>query len=93
MSRHSKRSTKKSTKRSHKRSTKRSQDKTRKRSSHSRTEYNIPNSIRFFYDMTVKRLSSDHKASLNVKDKEILYGQATKKELEQMPWMFGVNPI
>ena len=69
----------------------RSQDKTRKRPS--RTEYNIPNSVKLFYDMTVKRLSTDHKALLNVKDKSILYGQATQKELEQMPWMFGVNPI
>ena len=83
-------------KRSHKKSqakhsAKRSQDKTRKRPS--RTEYNIPNSVKLFYDMTVKRLSTDHKAVLNVKDKSILYGQATKTELEQMPWMFGVNPI
>lgn len=81
----------KSTKKQHSTKQKRSQDKTRKRPS--RTEYNIPNSVKLFYDMTVKRLSTDHKALLNVKDKSILYGQATQKELEQMPWMFGVNPI
>ena len=65
-----------------------------KRSGSKRSDYNVPNKIKFFYDITLKKLSPENKGLLEVnKDKSIIYGKASMKELKTMPWMFNVNPI
>lgn len=84
---------KRSNKRSNNRSNKRSGAEPRKRSKHSRNEYNVPNKMKLYYDLTLKELSTN-KAFLDVdKDKSMIHGKATKAELLKMPWMFGVNAI
>ena len=77
----SKRSVKRSVKRSTKRSTKRS-------------SYNVPNKIKYFYDITLKCLSPENKQFLKInKDEQMINGKASMKELKKLPWMFKVNPI
>ena len=91
--RSNKRSTKHSTKLSTKRSTKRSVKRSNKRSV-KRSDYNIPHKMKYFYDITLKILSPENKSLLEInKDKNIIYGKASMKELKIMPWMFNVNPI
>jgi hypothetical protein len=56
------------------------------------SDYNLPNRIKYFYEMTLKNLSTN-KDLLQLKDKNIIYGKATMKELLNMPWMFNVKPL
>ena len=105
-----KRSVKKSAKKSHakrshtkrsgaKRSTRRSGSKRSTRRSRSKKGvvkniYSVENMIRYFYEMTVKNLSTENKASVNIdKSKGMMYGTASREELVKMPWMYCVKPL
>jgi hypothetical protein len=44
--------------------------------------------------MTVKNLSNENKASINIdKSKGMMYGTASREELVKMPWMYCVKPL
>ena len=50
--------------------------------------------MRYFYEMTVKNLSNENKASINIdKSKGMMYGTASREELVKMPWMYCVKPL
>ena len=56
--------------------------------------YSVENMMRYFYEMTVKNLSNEHKASINIdKSKGMMYGTASRDELIKMPWMYCVKPL
>jgi hypothetical protein len=44
--------------------------------------------------MTVKNLSTENKASVNIdKSKGMMYGTDSREELVKMPWMYCVKPL
>jgi hypothetical protein len=56
--------------------------------------YSVENMMRYFYEMTVKNLSNENKASINIdKSKGMMYGTASREELVKMPWMYCVKPL
>ena len=62
--------------------------------SHAKNIYSVENMMRYFYEMTVKNLSNEHKASINIdKSKGMMYGTASRDELIKMPWMYCVKPL
>ena len=85
----------KSHKKSHKRDSK-SHKKSHKRGSKKshKNIYSVENMMRYFYEMTVKNLTNEHKASINIdKSRGIMYGTASREELVKMPWMYCVKPL
>ena len=78
-------------KRSH---TKRSAKRSHTMRSGAKNIYSVENMMRYFYEMTVKNLSNEHKASINIdKSKGMMYGTASRDELIKMPWMYCVKPL
>jgi hypothetical protein len=50
----------------------------------------IQNTIKNYYEITLKVLLDETKLKIN---KNTLHGTASKKQLESMPWMYCVKPL
>ena len=59
----------------------------------SRTKHHsLKNRIKFFYDLTLDKLSDQNKPFLTIKNKKII-GKISINELKNMPWMTGIKLI